>query len=59
VLSVTVYYLFEYGQFQAIPVLESFLDLVFSVLPTWMETLYIVTSGLYLLGSSIHDSMTT
>lgn len=56
VLAVVTYNLFEYSEFYAIPVLEEFLDFVFSALPEWLEILYLVLSGIYILGSSIHDS---
>ena len=51
------YNFFEFGEFNSIPFLEAFLDLVFAALPEWLEVLYIILSGVYILASSIHNTI--
>jgi len=57
VLSYFIYNLFEHNTFVLMPLLEIFLDFVFSSFPGWLEILYVSIVGIYTLGSSIHDSI--
>jgi len=56
VVCSTVYFFFEYGEFRAIPLLNTILGWIFSNFNEWIKATYMIGTGLYILGSTIYDS---
>jgi hypothetical protein len=48
-----VYFFFEYGQFRVWNFVKAFFDWVFSTMPDWIKTLYIIILLIVVVGGSI------
>jgi len=57
VLAFVTYNFFEFNEFYAVPVFKEFLEFVFAALPGWLEIFYVVSSGIYIFTSTIHDTI--
>ena len=56
-LIMVCYFLFEYGEFRVWKFVKAFFDWVFSMMPSWIETLYIVLLLIVGVGGSIVDGV--
>jgi hypothetical protein len=53
----SVYYLFEYGELRAIPIISLLINWIFGKAGSWIQLVYLIAIGFYCVSSSIYDSI--